>query len=103
MLSKFKMFSLGFQSYTNGSYFTCRAPIPDRYFIIVRGFRNRHTMAYRTPCSSKEAKTCGSGWGDLAKLRRSLNRQCSRNVSYFGSYLTFNVNLRFSTFVDQFV
>ncbi|KAL5970960.1 hypothetical protein TSMEX_001267 [Taenia solium] len=59
----------------------CRTPIPDRYFIILQSFRNRYTLAYRASCSASGAGACSPGTRRLATLKRSLNKQCSRNLA----------------------
>ncbi|EUB60946.1 hypothetical protein EGR_04192 [Echinococcus granulosus] len=59
----------------------CRTPIPDRYFIVLQSFRNRYTMAYRAPSSASGADASRPRAQRLASLKRSLNRQCSRNLA----------------------
>ncbi|CDI97513.1 hypothetical transcript [Echinococcus multilocularis] len=59
----------------------CRTPIPDRYFIVLQSFRNRYTIAYRAPRSASGADTNRPRAQRLASLKRSLNKQCSRNLA----------------------
>nr|CUU99234.1 hypothetical transcript [Hymenolepis microstoma] len=59
----------------------CRTPIPDRYFIILQSFRNRFTMAYLDSSQTNQGKLWKSGVRSLTHLKRTLNKQCSRNIA----------------------
>ncbi|VUZ38920.1 unnamed protein product [Hymenolepis diminuta] len=59
----------------------CRTPIPDRYFIILQSYRNRYTMAYLDSSPTNQTQIWKSGVRSLPKLKRTLNKQCSRNIA----------------------